>query len=165
MNYPTCPSFGLQLHLCLTTYCCVYLHSAGTTRGVVPLQLLPFSPSLPLSYNSSTKVTVGSDGICWVITKWIAHSTVASESSLPFEFCFAAKQEWPNGDEERVECAIHFVITQQIPSEPTVTLSSTLLQPSLGRSRVEEMYTATRGREGERGRGVARGLLLWERPM
>ena len=34
----------------------------------------------------------------------------------------AAKQEWPNGDEERVECAIHFVITQQIPSKLTVTL-------------------------------------------
>ena len=32
-----------------------------------------------------------------------------------------SKQEWLNGDEERVECAIHFVITtQQIPSKPAV---------------------------------------------
>ena len=27
------------------------------------------------------KVTAGLDGNCWVITKWIAHSTVASKSS------------------------------------------------------------------------------------
>ena len=68
------------------------------------------------------KVTVGLDGICWVITKWIANSTVASQSLSPFESRFAAKQEWLNGDEERVECAIHFVKTQQIPSKRTVTL-------------------------------------------
>ena len=73
------------------------------------------------------KVTVGLDGICWVITKQIAHSTVVSESSSPFEFRFAAKQEWPNGDEERVECAINFVITQQIPSDPAVALPFTMV--------------------------------------
>ena len=57
------------------------------------------------------KVTVGLDGICWVITKWIAHSTL---SSSPFgHSCFAEKQN-SNGEEDSeatVECAIHFVIT------------------------------------------------------
>ena len=83
-----------------------------------------------LSGTVLNKVTVSLDEICWVITRWIAHSTVASESSSPFEFRFAAKQEWPNGDEERVECAIHFVITHHIPSKLTVTLVlNVCLQP------------------------------------
>ena len=33
------------------------------------------SKSMPVS-----KVTAGLDGNCWVLTKWIAHSTVVSES-------------------------------------------------------------------------------------
>ena len=45
-------------------------------------------------------------------------------------------------------------------SLPPSCNSSILLQPSLARSRVEELYTATRERERERGRGVARWLLL-----
>ena len=78
-------------------------------------------------------MNAGLDGICWVITKWIAHPTGASVLgvvSLPFrsfsqqtsERARRSKQEWLNDDEERVECAIHFVITLQIPSNPAVTL-------------------------------------------
>ena len=34
----------------------------------------------------------------------------------------AAKLEWVDGDEERVECAIHFAITQHIPTDAAITL-------------------------------------------
>ena len=36
----------------------------------------------------------------------------------------AAKLEWADGDEERVECAIHFAITQHIPTDAAVTLAA-----------------------------------------
>ena len=59
--------------------------------------------------------------ISWAITKWIAHSTVAPESS-PFRFWFERGDRRETGlaagmaddDKERVECEIHFVLAQQI---------------------------------------------------
>ena len=47
-----------------------------------------------------------------------SHILLSLESSRRI----AAKQELPDGDEERVECAIHFAITQHIPNDAAVTL-------------------------------------------
>ena len=51
---------------------------------------------------------VASVGNCWALQNG-SHILLSSELSR----CHsgrgvAAKQEWPNGDEERVECVIHF---------------------------------------------------------
>ena len=73
------------------------------------------------------KATAGTVGICWVITKWITHSTVPSESSSPFRSWFQSTSE-QNRNEERVECAIYFVITQQILTDPAVTLITRIAQ-------------------------------------
>ena len=63
---------------------------------------------MPGLWSFPCKLIAASVGNCRALQNG-SHILLSPElSRCHSSWCVAAKQEWPNGDEERVECAIHF---------------------------------------------------------